>query len=191
MRRVAVGLLLMLMSVLAFAQDGPDVGANSAAQAAADMLRDYAGTDAAFLAADLVNRTFDKDNMASLIKYPTDEVVVVNLTGAELKQALERSVSLYPQPSPGFLQLSGIEATFKKNGSPGERIVSATVSGGKIDDKRTYTVAMPASLARGGLGYFKIWDTSKIAKTFPNVTVASILKGKHSSDTLPRWSSVG
>jgi 2',3'-cyclic-nucleotide 2'-phosphodiesterase (5'-nucleotidase family) len=190
MRRAIVGLMLMV-SVVAFGQDGPEVGSHPASQAAADVLRDYAGADGAFMAAGLVKSGFAKDNLASLLQFPTDEIVIVNLTGAEIKQALERSVSLYPQPNPSFLQLSGIEATFSKNGAPGQRIVSATVNGSKLDDKRKYTIAMPASLGRGGLGYFKIWDTSKIAKTFAKATVESVLKGKPFIDTPPRWSAVG
>jgi 2',3'-cyclic-nucleotide 2'-phosphodiesterase (5'-nucleotidase family) len=191
MRRAFVGLLLLFAAVLAFAQDGPDVASNAGCQTAADALREYAGADAAFLAAGLVNKGFDKDNLASLVQYPSDEIVVVTLTGAEIKQALERSVSLYPLPNPSFLQLSGIEATFSKSAPVGQRVVSINVAGTKLDDKRTYTVAMPASLGRGSSGYFKIWDSSKITKTFDKVTLTSLLKGKRSSDSSPRWSVVG
>ncbi len=190
MRRGTVGLLLVL-AVLAFGQEKPDVGAHSASQVAADLLREATGSDCAFFAAGLVNPTFAKDNLASLVQFPTDEIVVVNLTGYEIKQALEHSVSLYPQPSQDFLQLSGIEATFSKSAAPGQRILSATVNGSKLDDKKTYTVAMPALLGRGGLGYFKIWNTSRIAKTLPKATLESVLKGKHASDSSPRWSAVG
>jgi 2',3'-cyclic-nucleotide 2'-phosphodiesterase (5'-nucleotidase family) len=191
MRRAIVGFLLVLCFVLAFGQESAETGSHPASQAAADILRDFAGTDGAFMGAGLENKTFDKDNLATLVQYPTDAVVIMNLTGNEIKLALERSVSLYPQSNPNFLQLSGIEATFNKNGMPGQRIVSVTVNGSKLDEKHTYTIAMPQSLSRGGLGYFKIWDTSKIAKTFDKVTVESLLKGKHATDTSPRWSVVG
>lgn len=191
MRRAFVGIMLLLATSMAFCQDVAEVGSHSASQAAADVIREFAGTDGAFLAAGLVNKTYDKSNLASLIIYPTDEIVVVNLTGASLKQALERSVSMYPQPNRDFLQLSGIEAVFSKNAAPGQRIVSVTVGGSKLDEKRNYTIAMPISLGRGGLGYFKIWDTDKFAKTFDKVTVESLLKGKRASETSPRWSVVG
>lgn len=191
MRRALVGLLLLLASALALPQEGPDVGAHTASQSAADVLRQFAGTDAAVIAAGLLNKNFDQDNLATLIQYPTDGIVVLNLTGAEIKQALERSVSLYPQPNPSFLQLSGIEATFSKNAPIGQRIVSATIGGSKLDEKKTYTVAMPESLGQGGSGYFKIWDTSKIAKSFDKATVESVLKGKRVSESSPRWLVVG
>src|SRR5436853_6801881 len=105
MKRAIVGFLLMLVSISAFSQDRPEAGSHPASQAAADVIRTFAGTDGAFLAGGLVKNSFEKDNLASLLQFPTDEIVVVNLTGAELKQALERSVSLYPQPTPSFLQL--------------------------------------------------------------------------------------
>ena len=191
MKRALVALLLAVASVLALAQDGPEVGSHQPSQSAADVLRVFAGADCAFMAAGLVKSSFEKDNLASLLQFPSDEVVVVNLTGSEIKQVLERSVSLYPQPNPSFLQLSGLEATFSRNGTPGQRIVNVAVNGAKLDDKRTYSVAMPASLGRGGLGYFKIWDTSKIAKTFDKTTVEKVLKGKRFTETSPRWSAVG
>ena len=184
-------MFLFLVAGLAFGQDGPQIGAHSASQAAADALRDFTGANGAFMAAGLVNSSFEKDNLASLVKYPADGIVVVNLTGSEIKQALERSVSLYPIPNEDFLQLSGVEATFSKGAAPGQRIVNVTVGGTKLDEKRSYTIAMPESLAAGGLGYFKIWDKSKIAKTFDKATVDSVLKGKHFIDSSPRWSVVG
>lgn len=192
MRRALVGLLLAL-SVLVYAQDGPQAGSHIGAQAAADILRETAGSDAAFIAGDLIKDSFSKDDLATMIQPPngTDNIVVLILTGEEIKRALERSVSLYPQRNPSFLQISGIEAAFNKNNAPGQRIVSIVTSKGlKVEDKKTYTVAMPASLGRGGLGYFKIWDTSKISRTMPD-TVESALKGKRYADSLPRWSVVG
>jgi len=189
--RFAIGMLVVAAAVSALAQDGPDVGASAPAQTAADVLRDFAGADCAFLAAGLLNKTFDKKNLATLIQYPTDPIVVLNLTGSEIKQALERSVALYPQPNENFLQLSGIDATFSKSAPPLRRILSVTVDGTKLDEKRTYSVAMQGSLSRGDLGYFKIWDTSKIGKTISNATVESVLKGKEAIDSPPRWLAVG
>lgn len=196
MKRVTAGLLLALLSVLATGQDGPDVGSHSPSQAAADLLLAYArenGGEAngAFLAADLVKKDFSKDDLSSLIQYPTDEIVTVKLTGTDIRQALERSVSLYPLSNPSFLQLSGIEATFSKSAPPGQRITVVTVGGSKLDDKKTYIIVMPASLARGGLGYFKIWDSSKIQKRTFAKTVADVLKGKRLVDSSPRWSVSG
>ena len=186
--------LLVMSSLLvagAFAQPGPELGAHLPSQAAADGLKAYTGVDGAFMAAGLVKESFNRDDLSSLLQYPTDEVVVVSLTGAQIRAAFERSVSLYPQPNTSFLQLSGFEVSYNKSAAPDQRIVSVTVNGSPIDEKRIYQIAMPSSLGKGGLGYFKIWDKTKITKTFDHVTVESVLKDKKYADTALRWIAVG
>lgn len=190
MRRVLLAILLAACAALSFAQDGAEFGAHLPSQAAADVLRQLTSADAAFLPAGLVKSTYRREDLSSLIQYPTDQVVVMNLTGGEIRRALEKSISSYPQPNAGFLQISGIEVSFNKSAPAEQRIQEVTIGGVKLDDKHGYTVAMPASLARGGLGYFKVWDISKIVKTLPN-TLESALKGKPYSETSPRWSASG
>lgn len=182
---LAVGAAL----VCAKGDDGPGTESHLPSQAAADLLRTATGADGAFLAAGLVKETYQADNLASLLQYPTDEVVLVQLTGAQIRQAFERTLSLYPLPNTSFLQISGFEVQFSKDADAGSRVTAITVSGAKFEEGRTYSVAMPSSLGRGGLGYFKIWDKSKITKTFDNMTVESVLKGKRYVETEARWVS--
>jgi 2',3'-cyclic-nucleotide 2'-phosphodiesterase (5'-nucleotidase family) len=192
--RLACPTFVAALSVLvtqgfALSDDTPGNSAYLPAQAAADVLREYAGVDGAFLGADEVKTTYSKQNLSSLLAFPAvDKLVIVSLTGAELKRAFERSVSLYPQDNPDFLQISGFEVTFNKTADPESRVVKATVGGSPIDDHKTYTVAMPDELGNGALGYFKIWDKGQITKTYDK-TVDSILLGKPYAATSPRWSS--
>jgi 2',3'-cyclic-nucleotide 2'-phosphodiesterase (5'-nucleotidase family) len=179
---------LGLMAQAAFASaSNPETGAYGPAQSAADIFREFAKSDGSFLAAGQIKTNSSKD-LAALLQYPTDDLVVVTLTGAQIKEAFERSVSLYPQPNSSFLQISGFEVTFSSSGAPGQRVTAATANGSRIEDNKTYTVAMPSSLGRGGFGYFKIWDKAKITKTFEGTTVEAILKGKTVTTTSPRWS---
>ena len=76
--------LILFASMIALASmaramldDGPASGAHLPSQAAADILRDVASTDGAFLAAGLVRESYQAENLASLLQYPTDELVVV------------------------------------------------------------------------------------------------------------------
>lgn len=184
---VAALALAAIVPVWAQTTPGPEVGAHLPSQAAADALKEFAQTDVAFLAAGLVKDPFDKADLSSLLQYPTDEVLVLNLTGAQIRLALERSIALYPQPNASFLQLSGLEVTFKKDAMPENRIVSVTVGGVQLDNGKSYQVAMPSSLGRGGLGFFKIWDKGKIVKTIAGSTMESALKGKKYMETTPRW----
>lgn len=193
-------LICLLLSCLALAsaavvrlplrleEDTKETGAFAPAQEAADHIKDFAKADGAFLAAGLIKDGFKKaETLDHLLLYPQDEVLVLKLTGAQIKSALERSVSLYPQPNTSFLQLGGIEASFSKSAAPGSRITSAKIDGNAIEPNKSYRIAMPASLGRGGLGYFKIWDSPNIEKTYTQ-TVESVLKGKLSSGSASRWS---
>lgn len=190
MKKVLLGLVVAVASVSA-AWAGPETEAFGPAQVAADAMREVAGSDMAFIAAGMLKSNFDSKDLATLLQFPTDELVVVSLKGSQIRQALERSVSLYPAPNTGFLQLSGLEASFSKGAAPEHRITSVTVGGNKLDDSRTYTVAMPASLARGGLGYFKVWDRNAITRTLSGRTMESILQGKSYNGSAPRWSMGG
>jgi len=180
-------LALCLFSAAAFAEN-PEIEAHPPSQAAADVLREYAKTDGAFLAAGLVRTNLPKrDDLASLLQYPTDDLVVVTITGAQVKQAFERSLSLYPEPNTSFLQVSGFDIVFSKEAGTGQRVIQVKCNGSSLDESKSYQIAMPSSLGRGGLGYFKIWDKAKITKSFTGVTVESVLKGKPFAATSPRW----
>jgi 2',3'-cyclic-nucleotide 2'-phosphodiesterase (5'-nucleotidase family) len=185
-----LGSVLLLLAPLAATADDPDAGPNSAAQCAADALKDYAQADGAFIPARLLNSSFDKAHLATLLKYPTDTVETLSLTGAQIRLAFERSISFYPQPISSFLQISGFDVVFKKGASPNQRIVSISTPTGKLDDAANYNVAMPKLLAEGGEGYFKIWEHSKTVKTFGK-TLEEVLVGKAATDTAPRWTAQG
>ncbi len=172
-------------------EDSPEIGSHLGSQAAADLIRNFAQTDGAFLAAGLVKQDYSRDNLASLLQYQTDEIVIVTLTGAQIRQAFERSVSFFPQPNSSFLQVSGFEITFAKNPETSPRVLSVTAKGSKLEDTKSYTIAMPSSLGRGALGYFKIWDKSKITKTFEGKTAEDVLKGQKFFETSPRWQLQG
>jgi 2',3'-cyclic-nucleotide 2'-phosphodiesterase (5'-nucleotidase family) len=152
-------------------------------------MKSYAGADGAFIAAVQIRTAVDKDNLASILQYPTEGLVVLPLTGAQIRKALELSVAIYPQPNQGFLQVSGIEVSFSKNGSPNNRITSVTINGAPLDNSKTYSIAMPSSLARGSLSYYRVWDKIKPSKTFEGVTLEDVLRGKHSTGSASRWSA--
>lgn len=178
MRAACVLLLLCAVGVVS-AQTDPLSQPHAGAQAAADVIRDTAGTDAAFLAAGLLKESASGD-LASLLQYPTEEIVVVTLSGAEMRKAMERSLANYPQPNQAFLQISGVAVTFSQSAAPESRVLEITVSDSPLSATRQYTVAMPATLARGALGYFKIWDKSQITKS-TGITLEAALKGKTGS----------
>lgn len=180
---------LLAMGSLAYAGD-PEREADLPSQSAADILREAAGAEIAFLAAGMVRNIENPTDLAQILVYPTDTLSVLKLRGSQVREALERSVALLPLPSSSFLQLSGIEATYSRAAQPDSRLTDVLVGGSKLDDARSYTVAMPTTLARGGLGYFKVWDRQAIERTLEGQTLESLLSGKRVTPTSSRWNAV-
>lgn len=173
------------------AHDAASLGASLEAQSAADVLREVAGADGAFLAAGLLRDKFDAADATSLFQFPSDEIVVLRLTGAQIRQAFERSVSLFPQPNSGFLQISGFSATFSRSAPNGRRIQDISFDGGRFSDGESYTIAMPSSLGRGGMGFFRIWDKPNIERMLPDLTLQKVFQGRRlSTSGVARWTAV-
>jgi 5'-nucleotidase/UDP-sugar diphosphatase len=94
----------------------------------------------------------------SLLAYPDEPVVVIEMQGERLKAALERGLSALPRPQKGFLQVSGIVATYDPKSPPTKRVVRVTLAGKELPDSQRVRVAMPLSLARGYLGFFRVFS---------------------------------
>ena len=101
--------------------------------------------------------TVKPDDIVKGLQYPDDKISVIELTGNQITQALERSVSIYSQKNLGFLQVSGISFTFNPGSPKGSRVTSITIDGAKIAGDRKYRVATTEPLADGAYGYFTIW----------------------------------
>lgn len=93
-----------------------------------------------------------------------DTVVLLHLTGAQIKKALAHGLSRLPEPYAGFLQVSGVRVAYETvDRRPEISSVTLDGSGAGLADNQTYTVATSRLLADGALGYFDIWDKSDIA----------------------------
>ena len=94
----------------------------------------------------------------------SDTVVVLNLTGAQILKAVERSVSRAPEPFTGFLQVSGLQIRYDSAAPEGKRVGLVGAGGSELSGGKTYKVATTRPIADGGLGYFQIWDKGDIAE---------------------------
>lgn len=85
----------------------------------------------------------------------TDELVVVEMTGKDLIDALEISVSSWPAKEGRFLQVSGISYSFDPSQETGERVIvdSVHIGGEPIDLENKYTIATKAYLRSGKDGF--------------------------------------
>ncbi|MBX3096200.1 MAG: 5'-nucleotidase C-terminal domain-containing protein [Fimbriimonadaceae bacterium] len=178
---------LCAISISAPGSTDPGTGASDAGQAIADLIRDAASCDAAWVAAGLLKPDARGNDLGEYAMFGSDTICIVKLTGKEVRAAVEHSLSLYPSPNPGFLQVSGLEIKFRPSASAERRVTEITMSGSALNPESSYRIAMPSNLARGGLGYFMVWDERSIEKTLENLTVESLLKGQTLRSSAPRW----
>lgn len=148
----------------------------------ADAVRAFAKADIAFIAASELKAKdqpipagkVSASDLGDLVSYTDDPLAVLKLSGAQIRQALEKAVLIYPQPNLGFLQVSGMKFTFLKDGA-GSRVTSITINGSAMDDSRTYTVALSNSMANGALGYWKVWSKANVLRQYPDASLVKAI----------------
>ena len=83
----------------------------------------------------------------------TNTTAVVELTGAQVYEALEHGYSRYPEANGGFSQ-TDLQVVFNPRGAAGSRIVKAFLNGKAIEkDGTVYRCATNDFVAAGGDGY--------------------------------------
>ena len=132
----------------------------------ADAVRQTGGAQVALVPADEIDGgasipagKTDASKIVSALRYaddPSDTVVVLTLTGAQLLRVAERSVSRAPTPFEGFLQVSGLQIRYSASQPEGKRVSLVGVGGSEINAGQSYQVATTRALAGGSLGYFQI-----------------------------------
>ncbi len=138
-----------------------------------DLMREASGADAALINAGAIRASIDAGEV-SLAEVVTalpfnNRVVLITVSGAQLRAALEHGLSTSAAAGPGagrggaFLQVSGIGFTVK-----GAEPVDIHVGGAPLDPGAEYLVAVNDFLADGGDG-FGPWlgrDTGERSETF-------------------------
>ncbi|MEX2036813.1 MAG: bifunctional UDP-sugar hydrolase/5'-nucleotidase [Xanthobacteraceae bacterium] len=82
-----------------------------------------------------------------------NRLVILDVDGRALRQAIENGLSLLPNVSGRFPQVSGLAVEFDPQRAAGNRVLSIKVGGAPLDPSKTYRVATNDFLARGGDGY--------------------------------------
>jgi len=80
-------------------------------------------------------------------------VILIEMKGSDLIQALEHGVSFYPEISGAFPQVAGIDFSFSAHKEPGNRLIEATIGGQKLDPEKMYSIAINDFMLAGGSGY--------------------------------------
>ena len=79
--------------------------------------------------------------------------VLLELSGADLRAALENGVSQVENMAGRFPQVAGLRLVYDPQAPPGGRVVEVEVGGEALEPTRTYRVATNDYMAQGGDGY--------------------------------------
>jgi len=80
-------------------------------------------------------------------------VVMLELTGTELRQALEHAVSGPAGENGGFLHIAGMRVAYDPARPSGDRVTTLNVGGNPVDNSQSYWITTNDYLAKGGNGY--------------------------------------
>lgn len=162
---------------------GSGAGETNFGSLVADAVRQTGQADIALVPADEIGEgtvpagTVPVATIVQKLPYANDSgdtVMVMRLTGAQIRKAVERGVSRAPQSFNGFLQVSGLQVRYNDSAPDGKRVEALKSDAGDISPDKTYTVATTRTIADGGLGYFQIWDPGAAA-TNTGVSIADCL----------------
>lgn len=124
----------------------------------ADLLRAEFGTEVALVNGGQIRDSIpvgpvDFGRLLRVLPFDSP-TVTITVTGEQLRQALENSVSRLPGSTAGrFLQVSGLSVHYDLSASPGSRLREITIGGRPLEAARRYSVATDSFLADGGDGY--------------------------------------
>ena len=134
----------------------------------ADAMRESTGSDVGFTNGGGIRgkKLYDAGAMLTrrdiLTELPFGNVTVkLELSGQQIREALENGVSQAGSRAGRFPQVSGMAFTWNSKAPAGQRVVSVTVGGKPLDNGRKYTLATNDYMAGGGDGY-KVFKQGKV-----------------------------
>jgi len=105
-----------------------------------------------------------RGNVYELLPF-ANTLVMMDLTGAQIKQALENGVSQREYLAGRFPQVSGLKFTFDPTKPAGSRVVDVWVGDEPLDETAIYRVATNDFLAAGGDGYTALTQGTNFVDT--------------------------
>jgi len=104
-----------------------------------------------------------------------NRIIVVALSGRDLKAALENGLSAAPSPVGRFPQVSGMAIEVDLKRPPGQRVVAIKVGGAPLNEAKTYTAAVNDYMARGGDGYVVFRDADHLIRDYDGALMANVV----------------
>lgn len=135
----------------------------------ADVIRNAAGSDIAVTNGGGIRASIPAGDIRVADVYNTlpfdNSLVVVEMMGMDILEALEHSVRLLPEQNGAFLQVSGITFEVDPKALPGGRVINAKIGENRLSASAYYTVATNDFIAAGGDGYDTFMNATLVAET--------------------------
>ncbi|QXD25846.1 bifunctional metallophosphatase/5'-nucleotidase [Opitutia bacterium ISCC 51] len=142
----------------------------------ADILRDELEAEIGFINAGALRKDLPQGDvpLADLMdSFPfQDEVVVLEMTGAQIMDVLEQSLTL----ERGLLQLSGPKVRYHKQRSTANRVYTVEMEKYSLKLSQTYKVATIEILAQGGDLFSAFTEAKRLTPKGSQITFADMLK---------------
>lgn len=148
----------------------------------ADAMRLQSGADVALMNGGGIraDRTYDAGATLTrrdiLTELPFgNTLAVVEISGAQLLEALENGLSQVEKGAGRFAQVSGLTLTYDPKAEAGKRVAEVVVAGAPLDPAKTYKVAVNDYMLGGGDGYKMLKDAKQITDTGAGALVANVV----------------
>ena len=148
----------------------------------ADAIREYTHADVALTNGGGIrgDRTYPAGTTLTrkdvLTELPFGNVVVLlEITGADLRAALEEGVSAVEDVAGRFPHVSGLHFVFDPKRPKGSRVLEVTVGGKPLDPGATYKLATNEYLMAGGDGYASLKRARPIVDASGGALMASVV----------------
>lgn len=113
---------------------------------------DVALTNGGGIRASIENGDITKKDVITVLPFG-NYGVMIEVTGQDIKDALEVGVAKYPEANGAFSHVAGMSYTFDPSKEVGSRVVEVLVGGKPLDLKATYKLATNDFIAAGGDNY--------------------------------------
>lgn len=102
-----------------------------------------------------------------------NRTVLLELTGAQVREALENGVSKIEETAGRFPHVSGISFAVDRTKPAGERISDLMINGAPLDDAASYKLATNDYMANGGDGYSVLRDGKVLIDSYGGKLMAN------------------
>ncbi|WP_363349198.1 bifunctional UDP-sugar hydrolase/5'-nucleotidase [Methylocystis echinoides] len=126
----------------------------------ADAMRAATGADVAILNGGAIRgdavlpagATLTRKSVLAALPF-ANRLVTIELSGADLRAALESAYGALGKDAGRFAQISGARLALRRDAVPGSRLLAIAIGGAPLDEKRLYRIATNDYLANGKDGY--------------------------------------